>query len=117
MGRTTTGGIAGASEKGCGCLGVWVVILIIGDVVWGVQGMYGGIKGCDEDRALSPFESQLASYLAAPIGKAKRDDYVKGRVIAVDATNGSFDHDVYFALDDDIRASRPEEVGTVLVTE
>jgi hypothetical protein len=110
--------VAGTSNRGCGCLGVWAVILAIAAVVWGVQSIYGGIKGCSEDRTLSPFQNHLAAYLAAPAStRPKGDGYVRGRVIAVDAVRRDFDRDVYFALDDDLRASDPEQVGTVVVTE
>ena len=64
--------------------------------------------------AVAPFKPHLAEYLAPTNGPVAQGP-LKGKVIVLDRVKGDVDWDVFFDLPADLRAGKPEEVGTVVV--
>jgi hypothetical protein len=65
-----------------------------------------------------PFESHLSEYLSFSAHQEKSTDsgHISGKVITVDKVNRKFD-DLYFSLPHNLRASTPDEVGTIVLIE
>ncbi len=73
---------------------------------WGVAAMVRSSKA-------APFKPHMAEYLAPPAGGEKPAP-AAGKMVVVDKNTQDIDADVFFGLPNDLRASRPEEVGTVV---
>lgn len=68
---------------------------------------------------LKPFESHLSEYTS--ISGFKNDDgmYIKGKIIPIDKepNYSSISYSYYFRLPEELRATQPEEVGTIVLLE
>jgi hypothetical protein len=91
---------------------VRLVNLCVVAVALACLGGYWGVLALARTRSLEPFKPHMAEYLA-PAGPVAAGP-VRGKVVVLDRATGDFDWDVFFALPDDMRAARPDEVGTVV---
>src|SRR4051812_1701631 len=73
-----------------------------------------GIRYMMREGELSPFRPVAESYTAVPLAPPEGAPRVVGKVLPVNFTDRKPDH-LYFDLPADLRASRPEEVGTVVL--
>ena len=115
------------------CFSVVVAIGVLGMCCW--WGASWIVSWVSHSTAASPFGPHLSEYLAAPqpmvaaeppkdpedVNVAERGvpnaiPPIKGKMIVVDQDAKGVDLDVHFALPDDLRASAPEEVGSVVLT-
>ena len=76
-------------------------------------GGYWAVAALVRSSAAAPFQPHLADYLAPPVGPEKAGP-APGKMVVVDTKTRDIDGDVFFGLPDALRASRPEEVGTVV---
>src|SRR5262245_48161547 len=93
-----------------------LIVLAVVAVIALVVGGGFGIWYLDHTMKLSPFQSHLQEYLAQPKpGEAGQTQagYIKGKVITVEPNKRELDW-LYFDLPADLRAKKPEEVGTVV---
>jgi hypothetical protein len=89
----------------------WIVILAIGVCVGGFFGFQAIVRA----NAVAPFNKDLASYLVLNnAGRSAGAAKVKGKMITVDINSKAIDH-LYFDLPEELRASKPEEVATVVL--
>jgi hypothetical protein len=103
---------------GCGVLAVILVLIGVGFAVYqGVVAiMHSGFSG--------PFKAQMAAYLAAPQEAPaagaeegpKTPGPAKGKMVVLDLKTKDFDWDVTAELPPELKAAKPEEVGTVVQT-
>ena len=88
-----------------------VMLTVVAAALTGL-GAYWGVLGVIRSNSLAPFKPHLAEYLA-PAGPVAAGP-LRGKMIVVDKATGEVDWDVFFALPNQLRAARPEEVGTVV---
>jgi hypothetical protein len=89
----------------------WGVVAAIALVVGG----FFGVRSIVRARAVAPFKPHVAAYLTQPAGAPPADGKaaIKGKVITVDRKGQEVDY-LYFDLPEEMRAGKPEEVGTVV---
>ncbi len=92
---------------------VRLMLLIAVVLALAVAGGYWGVAAAMRSSGAAPFRPHLAEYLAAPEGPAHPGP-VRGKMIVVDKKTRDIDDEVFFGLPSSLRASRPEEVGTVV---
>ena len=85
-------------------LAVVVFILACFGVYWGLLYLIHG-------NAAAPFKPHMAEYLAPT--KETKTGAVRGQIVVVDRGKQDVDWDVFFDLPNDLRAAKPEDVGTV----
>jgi hypothetical protein len=89
-----------------GCL----TYLIIGVVMWVVF----TVRGCIHQVYLDPFKAHFSEYTTVSSLKPNRAQaYLKGKIIAVNKKEKKID-DIYFKLPEELRATKPENVGTIV---
>ena len=90
--------------------GLLIVAILIGFGVFGAWFLYRTTQ-------TSPFQASMSAYLAAPTGSSTNVPHVvMGKMIVVDTAKKDVDWDVYFSLPDNLRAAKPQEVGTIVWT-
>jgi len=67
------------------------------------------------ESVLAPFKPYLSEYLSFSATQ-QGEPYIRGKVITVDTRRKAVDH-LYFDLPQELRATQPEEVGTVVWVE
>ena len=101
-----------SSRKPWGCLvAVIAVILVYGISVGLCSWQYS-----NQESIMKPFEEHINEYLIIPGGVSSGDPYIAGKVITVDSSDKSIDR-IFFDLPKELRASNPEEVGTLILLE
>jgi hypothetical protein len=104
---------------GCG------VLIVIGIVVAIGFGIYSAVVWIKHSTAMGPFKDHVAEYLAAPKpmetpaapdgqNLASPSRPIKGKIIVLDTKTSEMDWDV--DLPAELKAGKPEEVGTVVLT-
>jgi len=90
----------------------WGVVILIGTGV----ATFFGVRNIIRANTVAPFQKELDTYLSgAGIGfSSNAARTARGKIITVDAGKRAIDY-VYFDLPDEMRAEKPEEVGTVAV--
>jgi hypothetical protein len=96
-------------------IGCGVAIAILAVIGIGVA-VYMGVVSMMHANYAAPFKPQMAAYVAAPTG-SNMGDPVKGKIIVLDKGKQDFDWDVSYDLPADLKASKPEEVGAVVLTD
>ena len=90
-----------------GCI---VVVIIIALIAGGVY----GIRSCSQNAETKPFASHLSEYTFFPALKdSSSSTTIRGKVITIDKTKTEID-DTFFDLPTELKATKPEEVGTVV---
>ena len=98
----------------------WVRLAVIGGLL--LLGLIGlgcfGVWYLFRSAQTAPFQAAMPAYLSQPVGVAPPGALrvVVGKMIVVDTAKKDVDWDVFFSLPDDRRASRPQEVGTIVWT-
>lgn len=87
---------------------VVVLLVLIGLGIFGLWYWYRTSQA-------APFQPFVAQYLAAPAGAAQGRP-AQGKMVVVDTAKRDVDWDIFFALPDEVRAARPQEVGTIVWT-
>jgi hypothetical protein len=81
--------------------------------------LYCTVQDLQREEYLNPFVSELEEYNnlsnISNIHENIQSPYIKGKVITIDTRSNSFDY-ILFLLNKDVRATKPEEVGTVVGT-
>jgi len=95
-------------------LRLWQTALVIGTPIALLVGFAVGYYQYRESR-LAPFKPYLSEYLSFTSAQ-QGEPYVRGKVITVDTRRKAVDH-LYFDLPQELRATRPDEVGTVVWVE
>lgn len=91
--------------SGCGTI-IIVIVLIVG--------AFFGIKSCNRSSELQPFEDYLDEYLnISELEQSLQAPYIIGKVITIDKPKRKIDY-IYFDLPEELRATNPEGVGTVV---
>ena len=121
-------------------LGGCAVLIVILAVVGLGAAIYWGVVAFKHSQYAGPFQAQMAAYLAPPQDpetskpkdpkpsgseesepagqeESKPAGVVKGKMIVLDAKTKDFDWEVTDALPAELKAVKPEEVGTVVLTE
>ena len=89
----------------------WQTMLLLGaPLVLLLAFAVGYLKYCES--RLAPFKPHLNEYLAFSMVQ-QGEPYVRGKVITIDTRRKAVDH-LYFDLPQELRATQPEEVGTVV---
>jgi len=79
-----------------------------------VAGVYFGVRGLIRHPQVKPFAGHLSAYASlSGLQRAADGAYISGKVIAIDKERSKVDS-VFFSLPKDLRATMPEEVGTVI---
>src|SRR5262249_10206707 len=91
-----------------------LVSIIVLVVIFGGLGGYFGIRYLIHEHKVGPFNAQAPDFLEVK-GSKDTTTVVMGKVIIFDEATRKVDKDVYFDLPDDLRATTPEEVGTVVL--
>jgi hypothetical protein len=96
--------------------GLKVRLIIIGIVlvIALLVGAFFGIRHMMRDSELSKFKSIAQGYASVPAEPDGGQPRVVGKVLPVNMGDRTPDH-IYFDLPDDLRAAKPEEVGTVVL--
>ena len=90
-----------------GCVALVIVIALIAGGVYGV-------RSCRQSSQTKPFQSHLSEYTFFPTLKdSSSSSGITGKVITIDKIKNEID-DTYFDLPPELKASKPEEVGTVV---
>jgi hypothetical protein len=99
------------STKSRGCLGCFVVVVVVALILGG----YFGIRSYGRSSQLKPFAAHLDDY-SNRVGftSSSQDPYVSGKVMTIDGASGKIDY-LLFALPKELRATTPDEVKTVVV--
>jgi hypothetical protein len=92
---------------------VRLMLLIVVMLALAGFGGYWAVAAMIRSSAAAPFKAHLAEYLAPTVGPGQAAP-VGGKMVVVDKNTQDIDSDVFFGLPDALRASRPEEVGTVV---
>jgi hypothetical protein len=88
--------------------GVVVLVVLIGLCAFGGWFLYRNMQ-------TAPFRGAMSAYLAAPAGAVPNGTaHASGKMVVVDTTKKDVDWDIFFALPDNVRASSPQEVGTIV---
>ena len=92
-----------------GIAGVVVLLVLIGLGCIGIWYVYRSAQTV-------PFQASMSGYLAAPnrAAPAGGAHAVAGKMVVVDTAKRDLDWDVFFGLPDDRRATKPQEVGTIV---
>src|SRR4051812_8575746 len=88
-------------NQGCGCLIALVALIAFAVYSW------------HRWTLVAPFRDHIAAYASVSGPRAAGGPYVTGKVVVVDQANARMDN-LFFELPDGLRATRPEEVGTVV---
>jgi hypothetical protein len=90
-----------------GCVVLVVVIALI------AGGIYG-VRSCRQSSQTKPFQSHLSEYTFFPnLKESGSSGSINGKVITIDKIKNEID-DTFFDLPTELKASKPEEVGTVV---
>ena len=92
---------------------VRLMLLIVVVLALAGFGGYWGVAAAIRSSQAAPFKPHVAEYLAVPDGPAAPAP-LRGKMVVVDKKTQDIDWDVFFGLPDALRASRPEEVGTIV---
>ena len=90
-----------------------IIFGVIAVVALGV-GAFFGIRHMMREAELGKFKPIAQSYAQTPPEQEGGEAYLVGKVLPVNVADHSPDH-LYFDIPDGLRASRPEEVGTVVL--
>jgi hypothetical protein len=91
---------------------VWQSVLLILTPILAVV-IFAVVRYLILQSELDPFKSHLAEYLSAAEVQ-QGEAYIHGKIIPVNVRNQTVDYSFYYELPEELRASSPEEVGTVV---
>jgi hypothetical protein len=91
--------------------GVWAFWGLIAVIALGVLGFFG-VRYLIRSRKLAPFNEQMAAY-TAQVSPTPRPGPLRGKIIPVDVDKKEVDG-LYWDMPEDLRADRPDDVGTVV---
>lgn len=92
---------------GCGAALAILAVIGVGAAI------YMGIVSLMHSNFEAPFQAQMARYAAGPTGPGAPGP-VKGKMIVLDMGTRHVDWDVAYEMPPDLKAVKPEEVGTVV---
>jgi hypothetical protein len=90
----------------------WIVIPII-IVLLVLMGLCSRAINQSHERYLEPFQTHIDEYVSANVSVTYTEPYIQGKLIIVDVDKKCFD-DIIFYIQEELRASSPTEVGTVV---
>jgi hypothetical protein len=90
-----------------GCVVIVIVVALIGGGVY-------GIRSYNRNLATKPFAEHLSEYTHFPrLNESSSSTTITGKAITIDKTTNEID-DTFYDLPSELKASKPEEVGTVV---
>ena len=93
-----------------GNVGFVVIVIVIALIGGGVY----GIRSCSRNMQTKPFAEHLTEYTHFPkLNESGSSTTISGKAITIDKTTNEID-ETYFDLPAELKASKPEEVGTVV---
>src|SRR2546427_6252885 len=93
-----------------GNVGCVVIVIVIALVAGGAY----GIRSCSRNMATKPFAAHMSEYTHFPsLKETGSSTTISGKAITIDKTTNEID-ETYFDLPSELKASKPEEVGTVV---
>jgi hypothetical protein len=73
------------------------------------------VRGVGRSAHASRFQEHIKDYLAITGEQPEQGEYLRGKVIVINARDKEVDSDVFFELPSALQAPTPEEVGTIVV--
>jgi hypothetical protein len=97
----------------------WVRLILVGVALLLVLIALGAVGAWWLYRSAqtAPFQASMTAYLSPPAGAAPAGQHpIMGKMVVVDTNKRDVDWDTFFSLPDDLRAAKPQEVGTIVWT-
>jgi hypothetical protein len=74
------------------------------------------IRSMNRSAEAGRFQGRIKEYLVVPKEELQHGEYLRGRVVVISTGEKEVDEDVFFDLPEGLRATAPDEVGTVVLT-